>query len=85
MMRLSDFPARAGDHAGLARRLSVEARCCQQAFSRRRTAVFGLFRMVRCPRCNRRAFVTDAITDRDWSRVCGDMARKRHGRKGVDA
>ena len=88
MMRLTDFPRRSDAPQGLIERVSVEARCCQQQFGARRIHVFGLFRIVRCPRCARRAMILEATTDRDWSRWGGDLAHRRFGartRRSVDA
>lgn len=77
MMRLGDYPRRTTAARGLVERMSVEARCCAQTFGARRTHVCGLFRIVRCPRCARRAFILEATTDRDWSRWGGDLAHAR--------
>jgi len=77
MMRLADFPTRSGIGRRFVELVSVEAKCCGTSFSRRRTAFCGVFRNARCPRCARRAFVLDAITDRDWSRWTGDLAHRR--------
>ena len=81
-MRLADYPRRSIVKPVLVERLSVDARCCKASFSRRRTAVLGLFRVVRCPRCSRRAFILEATTDRDWSRWCGDLAQRRFDARG---
>jgi hypothetical protein len=86
VMRLQDYPTRSGVGISFIEKLSVDACCCKQHFTRRRIAFCGLFRIVKCPRCHKRALVLNAITDRDWSRHGGDLAKLRdeHEATGVE-